>query len=159
MTVSRAPLHAEEVLHPTAPIAAEAPQSGPFAKPSGACMQINGKANATLMEAAAKAGVPRFVYISAHIPNVPGLGESRKARCLPQTTAKMRAHLSVTWLCVAKNGYCVFHCQWLLLCTLHLHVQGMQADCRPLRLQQVQSSSSSTVQGSGTIQGSSKSSK
>lgn len=38
--------------------------------------QLNGTANVTAIEAAAKAGVPRFVFISAHIPNIPGIGEA-----------------------------------------------------------------------------------
>ncbi|KAF5836117.1 hypothetical protein DUNSADRAFT_6370 [Dunaliella salina] len=38
-----------------------------------AMLRTNGTANATLIEAAAKAGVPRFVYVSAHIPNIPGI--------------------------------------------------------------------------------------
>lgn len=36
--------------------------------------QLNGTANVTLMEQASKGGVPRFTYISAHIPNLPGIG-------------------------------------------------------------------------------------
>jgi hypothetical protein len=35
--------------------------------------QINGAANATAIAAAKAAGVPRFVYVSAHMPNVPGI--------------------------------------------------------------------------------------
>lgn len=34
--------------------------------------QVNGAANAAAIAAAKSAGVPRFAYISAHIPNVPG---------------------------------------------------------------------------------------
>lgn len=36
-------------------------------------LRVNGTANAVAIAAAKAAGVPRFVYISAHIPNVPGL--------------------------------------------------------------------------------------
>ena len=35
--------------------------------------QINGAANAAAIAAAKAAGVSRFVYISAHMPNVPGI--------------------------------------------------------------------------------------
>jgi hypothetical protein len=35
--------------------------------------QINGAANAAAIAAAKAAGVARFVYISAHMPNVPGI--------------------------------------------------------------------------------------
>src|SRR5690349_1034776 len=34
--------------------------------------QVNGAANAAAIAAAKAAGVSRFVYISAHMPNVPG---------------------------------------------------------------------------------------
>lgn len=34
-------------------------------------LRINGEANRTIIETAAATGVPRFVYISAHIPNIP----------------------------------------------------------------------------------------
>jgi len=36
-------------------------------------LKTNGTANVTAIEEAAKAGVPRFVYISAHIPPLPGI--------------------------------------------------------------------------------------
>lgn len=39
-------------------------------------LQINGTANVTAVETAKAAGVPRFVYISANIPNIPGIGEA-----------------------------------------------------------------------------------
>jgi len=35
-------------------------------------LQVNGAANAAAIAAAKAAGVPRFAYISAHIPPVPG---------------------------------------------------------------------------------------
>jgi hypothetical protein len=35
--------------------------------------KINGAANAAAIAAAKAAGVPRFVYVSAHMPNVPGI--------------------------------------------------------------------------------------
>ncbi len=35
--------------------------------------RINGTANATAIHTAKAAGVPRFVYVSAHIPSIPGL--------------------------------------------------------------------------------------
>jgi len=35
--------------------------------------RINGTANATAIATAKAAGVPRFVYLSAHTPNVPGI--------------------------------------------------------------------------------------
>lgn len=36
-------------------------------------LKVNGTANVTTIHEAAAAGVPRFVFVSAHIPNVPGL--------------------------------------------------------------------------------------
>ncbi|KAG2436772.1 hypothetical protein HXX76_006296 [Chlamydomonas incerta] len=36
-------------------------------------LRVNGAANVALIEAAKTAGVPRFVFISANIPNVPGI--------------------------------------------------------------------------------------
>lgn len=36
-------------------------------------LKINGTANITAMETAKAAGVPKFVYVSANIPNVPGI--------------------------------------------------------------------------------------
>jgi hypothetical protein len=36
-------------------------------------VQVNGTANIRAIEAAAAAGVPRFAFISAHIPPVPGI--------------------------------------------------------------------------------------
>lgn len=35
--------------------------------------KVNGAANAAAIAAAKAAGVPRFVYVSAHTPNVPGI--------------------------------------------------------------------------------------
>jgi hypothetical protein len=43
---------------------------------AGFGLQTCGTANITAIEAAAKAGVPRFVFISAQIPNVPGIGRT-----------------------------------------------------------------------------------
>lgn len=37
--------------------------------------QVNGAANVSVIEAAKAAGVERFVFISAYIPNIPGIGE------------------------------------------------------------------------------------
>lgn len=37
--------------------------------------QLNGTANVTAVEQCAAAGVPRFVFLSAQIPQVPGIGE------------------------------------------------------------------------------------
>lgn len=37
-------------------------------------MQVNGTANVLAIETAKDAGVPRFVFISATIPKLPGLG-------------------------------------------------------------------------------------
>ncbi|GLC37033.1 hypothetical protein PLESTF_000726200 [Pleodorina starrii] len=36
-------------------------------------LRVNGAANVSLIEAARAAGVKRFVFISAHIPNIPGI--------------------------------------------------------------------------------------
>ncbi|KXZ43484.1 hypothetical protein GPECTOR_89g504 [Gonium pectorale] len=36
-------------------------------------LKLNGAANVSLIEAAKAAGVKRFVYVSAHIPNIPGI--------------------------------------------------------------------------------------
>ncbi|GLI69722.1 hypothetical protein VaNZ11_014397 [Volvox africanus] len=36
-------------------------------------LKVNGAANVSLIEAAKAAGVKRFVFISAHIPNIPGI--------------------------------------------------------------------------------------
>ncbi len=35
---------------------------------------MNGTANVTAVETAKAAGVPRFVFVSATIPNLPGIG-------------------------------------------------------------------------------------
>eukprot|EP00955_Chlamydomonas_euryale_P067455 359841-Chlamydomonas_euryale.AAC.8 len=43
---------------------------------STACppLQVNGTANVMAVEACKAAGIPRFVYISATIPQLPGIG-------------------------------------------------------------------------------------
>jgi hypothetical protein len=39
---------------------------------NAAMLQVNGAANAAAIAAAKAAGVPRFAYVSAHIPDIPG---------------------------------------------------------------------------------------
>ncbi|KAJ9509029.1 hypothetical protein QJQ45_001526 [Haematococcus lacustris] len=44
-------------------------------------LQTNGVANVAAIEAASQAGIPRFVFISAAIPNIPGLDLARCEHC------------------------------------------------------------------------------
>ena len=66
-------------------------------------LRVNGAANAAAIAAASSAGVPRFVYVSAHIPNIPGFdvllsgyvqgkkqAEEELFRCYPDAGVALR---------------------------------------------------------------------
>jgi len=72
------------------------------------------------MEAAAQAGVHRFVYISAHIPNIPGLGACSRLLvyacaflvqvCWPVCVIDAAHLLPRSSVCVCTNSLCVCVC-------------------------------------------------
>jgi hypothetical protein len=68
--------------------------------------RVNGAANAAAIAAAKAAGVPRFVYVSAHTPNVPGID-------------------------LLLSGYIQVSRGWVLRCGLRMCVCVM-GRCRPI---------------------------